>query len=98
MSVCDTLVRIGWGFLTLGIVMGALWANEAWGAYWAWDPKETWAAVTWIAYLLYMHSRPAIKKNSRAFALLLFCFILLQMCWWGVNYLPSAQEFSAHTY
>lgn len=98
MQVCDALVRMGWGFLTLGMVMGALWAKQAWGDYWAWDPKETWAAITWVGYLLYMHLRPRLKDNRKAFGLLVFGFILLQMCWWGVNYLPAAQDLSIHTY
>lgn len=126
LRLCDTLVRMGWGFITMGIVMGALWAKQAWGDYWTWDPKETWAAATWLSYLLYMHLRqgsalssvtsagsvtiarqnsPAIEVAShsnkalrRTLFLLIFSFILLQMCWWGVNYLPSAQGFSLHTY
>lgn len=126
LRLCDTLVRMGWGFITMGIVMGALWAKQAWGDYWTWDPKETWAAATWLSYLLYMHLRqgsalssvtssgsvtmarqnsPAIEVAShsnkalhRTLSLLIFSFILLQMCWWGVNYLPSAQGFSLHTY
>ncbi len=131
LRLCDTLVRIGWGFLTMGIVMGALWAKQAWGDYWTWDPKETWAAATWLSYLLYLHLRqgqgcvmahhsatghfppvtvvrqayqpveatgPDVKSIRRALFLLIFSFLLLQMCWWGVNYLPSAQGFSLHTY
>ena len=116
LRLCDTLVRIGWGFLTMGIVMGALWAKQAWGDYWTWDPKETWAASTWLSYLIYLHMRqgqgyalsPVSSTRSvtgstrksirRALFLLIFSFILLQMCWWGVNYLPSAQGFSLHTY
>lgn len=126
LRLCDTLVRMGWGFITMGIVMGALWAKQVWGDYWTWDPKETWAAATWLSYLLYMHLRqgsalssvtsagsvtmarqnsPAIEVAShsnkalhRTLFLLIFSFLLLQMCWWGVNYLPSAQGFSLHTY
>ncbi len=101
LHLCDTLVRIGWGFLTMGIVMGALWAKQAWGDYWTWDPKETWAAATWLSYLLYLHLRQgqnSRKSLRRALFLLIFSFLLLQMCWWGVNYLPSAQGFSLHTY
>ena len=115
LHLCDTLVRIGWGFLTMGIVMGALWAKQAWGDYWTWDPKETWAAATWLSYLLYLHlrqghfsfapsSRPVSADESASrglrlsLVLLVFSFLLLQMCWWGVNYLPSAQGFSLHTY
>ena len=97
-SICDSLVRIGWSFLTLGMTMGALWAKEAWGDYWTWDPKETWALATWLAYLIYLHLRPVNKNQNILFALLIFSFILLQMCWWGINYLPSAQGVSIHTY
>ena len=96
--VCDNLVRIGWAFLTLGMTMGALWAKEAWGDYWTWDPKETWAFATWLSYLLYLHLRPANKNHNLLFALLMFSFILLQMCWWGINFLPSAQGASIHIY
>jgi ABC-type transport system involved in cytochrome c biogenesis permease subunit len=96
-DACDTIVRIGFAFLTMGIVMGALWAKAAWGDYWTWDPKETWAAVTWMAYLLYLHLRHHVKDQQYCYALLIFAFILLQMCWWGVNYLPSAGT-SIHVY
>ena len=98
MSVCDVLVRIGWAFLTLGMTMGALWAKEAWGDYWTWDPKETWAFATWISYLLYLHLRPSYKNRQVLFFWLAFSFVLLQMCWWGINFLPSAQGTSVHTY
>lgn len=98
MNVCDNLVRIGWAFLTLGMVMGALWAKEAWGDFWTWDPKETWALATWLSYLLYLHLRPRLRDNYLAFALLVFSFLLLQMCWYGINYLPSAQGSSIHVY
>lgn len=98
LGVCDNLVRIGWAFLTLGMIMGALWAKQAWGDYWTWDPKETWAAATWLSYLLYLHLRPRLKDNNIAFALLCFSFLLLQMCWYGINYLPSAQGASVHVY
>ena len=97
MTACDTLVKIGWAFLTLGMVMGSLWAKEAWGDYWVWDPKETWAAATWLGYLLYMHLRKHTKDYDYIFALLIFCFILLQMCWWGINFLPAAHT-SVHVY
>lgn len=98
LGVCDNLVRIGWAFLTLGMVMGALWAKQAWGDYWTWDPKETWAAATWLSYLLYIHLRPHIKDNNVTFALIIFSFLLLQMCWYGINFLPSAQGASVHVY
>ena len=95
----DNMVGMGWAFLTIGMLFGALWAKDAWGDYWAWDPKETWAAITWLAYLLYMHLRLTSRANPRlSLRLLLIAFVLLQMCWWGINYLPSAQGMSIHTY
>lgn len=95
----DNLVCVGLAFMTIGMLFGALWAKEAWGHYWSWDPKETWAAVTWFAYLVYIHYRRMPSHRPRlALWLLLVCFVLLQMCWWGINYLPSAQGSSVHTY
>ena len=61
MDLCDNLTYVGLAFMTLGMLTGAIWAKEAWGHYWAWDPKETWAAATWFAYLAYMPiSRPDV--------------------------------------
>lgn len=105
MQMTDRTVLLGYAFLTLGILMGALWAKEAWGHYWSWDPKETWAAVTWLTYLIYIHYRHASRQTvhgtsrSEKFALwmLVAGFCLLQMCWWGINYLPSAAG-GIHTY
>lgn len=99
MALCDNLVYVGTAFLTIGMLFGAIWAKEAWGHYWSWDPKETWAAATWLANLLYIHFRLNRQARHRAaLGLLLFSFILLQVCWFGVNYLPSAQGKSVHTY
>lgn len=97
LSRCDMLVRIGWAFLTIGMAMGALWAKAAWGDWWTWDPKETWALATWLGYLLYLHSRPLMKDRRAAAALLVFCFLMLCMCWFGVKWLPSASG-SVHVY
>lgn len=99
MAITDDLVCVGLAFMTIGMLMGAIWAKEAWGHYWAWDPKETWAAATWMAYLVYIHLRQHHPHGHRA-ALwtVVVAFVLLQMCWWGVNYLPSARGLSVHTY
>ena len=95
----DNLVYVGLIFMTFGMMFGAFWAKEAWGHYWSWDPKETWAAITWFAYLVYIHYRRLPKQNPRlALCLLILSFVLLQMCWWGINFLPSAQGASVHTY
>lgn len=99
MALCDNLVYVGTAFLTIGMLFGALWAKEAWGHYWSWDPKETWAAATWMGNLLYIHFR--LHRPARfpvALGLLVFAFVLLQVCWFGVNYLSSAQGVSVHTY
>jgi cytochrome c-type biogenesis protein CcsB len=99
MDITDNLVYVGLAFLTIGMLFGALWAKEAWGHYWAWDPKETWAAITWLCYLVYLHFRKAKPTEWRtACWILLFAFVCLQLCWWGINYLPSAQGHSVHTY
>ena len=111
LEVIDSLVYVGLIFMTFGMLFGALWAKEAWGHYWSWDPKETWAAITWFAYLVYIHYRrlPLPKEGKEALEgicqkpklslwILLVAFLLLQMCWWGINYLPSAQGSSVHTY
>lgn len=99
MDMTDNLVYVGVAFVTMGMLMGAVWAKEAWGHYWSWDPKETWAAATWLGYLVYIHYRLLkTSKNKTSMTILLFAFILLQVCWYGVNYLPSARERSVHTY
>lgn len=98
LSAADKLVYVGVAFLTFGMLSGALWAKEAWGHYWSWDPKETWALVTWLCYLLYIHLRLSGRASRFTLCLvLIFSFACLQMCWWGVNYLPSAQD-SIHVY
>ena len=99
MNITDNLVYVGVTFLSFGMLFGALWAKVAWGHYWGWDPKETWAAITWLSYLLYIHFRKVRPAEWRTGCLLLLgAFICLQMCWWGINYLPSARGISVHTY
>lgn len=93
----DNLVYVGFGFLMLGLLMGCVWAKEAWGHYWSWDPKETWAFVTSAAYLLYIHLRLRKAHPKVTVWMLPIAFILLMITWIGVNYLPSAQG-SIHTY
>lgn len=96
--MADNMIYIGFAFLTFGLLFGALWAKEAWGHYWTWDPKETWAFLTWLIYLIYIHYRLR-KKDSGTAALwiITIAFIILLIAWAGVNYLPSAQS-SVHVY
>ena len=99
LDITDNLVYVGLAFLTIGMLFGALWAKEAWGHYWSWAPKETWAAITWLAYLVYVHYCQYPRHRERlALWTLVISFVLLQMCWWGINYLPSAKGASVHTY
>lgn len=96
-KLIDNVTYIGFGFLILGMLMGAVWAKEAWGHYWSWDPKETWAFVTSAAYLVFIHMR--LQKSHQIFTLwvLPIVFVLLMITWIGVNYLPAAQN-SVHVY
>lgn len=90
----DRLLYGGVAFFTIGMLTGALWAKQAWGAYWSWDPKEAWAVATWGLYLLAIH----LRGRGRGFvAVVVAAFLALQMCWYGVNYLPSAER-SVHAY
>lgn len=98
LKLADNSVYLGFAFLTFGLLFGALWAKEAWGHYWTWDPKETWALLTWLVYLIYIHLRIKKKTNTtQALWILTFAFIILLVCWFGINYLPAAQN-SLHIY
>lgn len=82
------LIGIGFSFLTIGILSGAVWANEAWGSYWSWDPKETWALITWIVFAIYLHTR-LIKgwKGKKSAFVASLGFFILWVCYLGVNLL-----------
>ncbi len=98
LALADSFVNIGFSFLTMGIIFGALWAKTAWGHYWTWDPKETWALITWMSYLLYLHVRFRHPSHTViALWILALGFVVLLFCWFGINYLPAAQS-SVHTY
>ena len=94
----DNLLGGGLALFTVGMLTGALWAKQAWGEYWSWDAKEAWAAATWFIYLGAIHLRLLRPKATRKFCVVLIvAFLSLQMCWYGVNYLPSATK-SIHSY
>mmetsp|Transcript_58899 Transcript_58899/g.172395 ORF Transcript_58899/g.172395 Transcript_58899/m.172395 type:complete len:424 (+) Transcript_58899:40-1311(+) len=77
---------LGFGFLTIGIVSGAVWANEAWGNYWSWDPKETWALITWFVYAGYLHTRLQLGWDTRDSSKIgAFGFFVVWLCYIGVN-------------
>lgn len=84
------LIALGFAFLTLGILTGAVWAKYAWGQYWGWDPKETWALVTWLVYAIYLHTRRLKNwKGIKSNWLSVIGFITVLFTYFGVNYLLS---------
>ena len=81
---------IGFPLLTIGILSGAVWANEAWGEYWSWDPKETWAFITWLIYAIYLHTRITKGWQGTKPALIASIgFIVVWVCYLGVNLLSK---------
>lgn len=97
MPVLDAVVRLGFAFLVLGLITGAVWAKQAWGDYWAWDPKETWAFITVSAYLVYIHLRARRVLTRGTLGLLTVAFLLLLITWLGMSFIPAAQT-SVHVY
>jgi ABC-type transport system involved in cytochrome c biogenesis permease subunit len=93
----DGMVGAGFGLLTLGMLMGMVWAKAAWGHYWEWDPKETWALATALACLVYIHLRRQSHAPRFALWMVPVTFLLLLITWIGVNYLPAAHS-SIHVY
>ena len=82
------VIGLGFPFLTIGIIAGGVWANEAWGSYWSWDPKETWALITWIVFASYLHSRLTKGWEGKKTAILgSLGFIVIWICYLGVNFL-----------
>nr|WRQ18023.1 cytochrome c heme attachment protein [Leonotis leonurus] len=82
------VISLGFIFLTIGILSGAVWANEAWGSYWSWDPKETWAFITWIIFSIYLHTRTNIKlKGANSAIVASIGFLIIWICYFGVNLL-----------
>lgn len=81
-------IGIGFCFLTLGILSGAVWANETWGNYWSWDPKETWAFITWLTFACYLHSRLIGGwTGAKPAWIASFGFVIVWVCYLGVNLL-----------
>nr|YP_010848810.1 cytochrome c heme attachment protein [Hunteria zeylanica]WEV93461.1 cytochrome c heme attachment protein [Hunteria zeylanica] len=82
------VISLGFLFLTIGILSGAVWANEAWGSYWNWDPKETWAFITWIVFAIYLHTRTNINLQGANSAIVASIgFLIIWICYFGVNLL-----------
>jgi cytochrome c-type biogenesis protein CcsB len=82
------IIGLGFPFLTIGIISGGVWANEAWGSYWSWDPKETWALITWIIFATYLHSRITKGWEGKKTAIIgSVGFFVIWICYLGVNFL-----------
>lgn len=82
------ILGIGFPLLTIGILSGAVWANEAWGSYWSWDPKETWALATWLVFAIYLHLRISKGWRGKKPAILASLgFVTVWICFLGVNLL-----------
>lgn len=81
-------ISIGFAFLTLGIITGSIWARQAWGTYWQWDPKETWSLVTWFLYLVQIHQRLTVGwRGKRAAVMAIVGFASVLFTLFGVTYL-----------
>ncbi|RJP71700.1 MAG: c-type cytochrome biogenesis protein CcsB [Candidatus Abyssobacteria bacterium SURF_17] len=84
------LVLFGFPLLTLGIVSGSAWAEQAWGRYWSWDPKETWSLITWTVYAVYLHAMTMARwRGGRASAINILGFVCIIMTFLGVNWIAK---------
>jgi cytochrome c-type biogenesis protein CcsB len=83
-------ITVGFPLLAFGIILGAMWANYAWGGYWSWDPKETWSLIVFLIYGAYIHARMTRDWEGRRSAIYaIFGFLMVIFCFWGVNFLLS---------
>jgi len=83
-------IVFGFMWLSAGIITGAIWANEAWGTYWSWDPKETWSIITWFFYALILHARFTREWRGQRIAwLAMLGFVAVLFTYFGVNFLLS---------
>lgn len=90
---------VAWGFIffTLGaLILGAVWANKAWGTYWSWDPKETWSLITWFIYAAYLHARVTRGwRGKKAAYVAIFGFLSTIFLYWGVSFvLPGLHAYA----
>ena len=87
-SLSYRTITVGFLLLSVGLVSGAVWANEAWGSWWSWDPKETWALICWLVYAAYLHTRLIRGWQGRRPAIVASVgLVVIAVCYIGVNLL-----------
>ena len=87
-SLSYRAITAGFLLLTIGLISGAVWANEAWGSWWSWDPKETWAFICWLVYAAYLHTRITRGWQGKKPAIVAIAgFFVIVVCYLGVNLL-----------
>jgi cytochrome c-type biogenesis protein CcsB len=96
-SINYRCLTLGFPLMTMGIISGAMWANSAWGGYWRWDPKETWALITWFLYAALLHGRLVVGWRGRRAAIFMivgFCFLVFSYLGVGLL-LPGEHNFKS---
>ena len=89
------MIVFGFLFLTIGIITGSVWANDAWGTYWSWDPKETWSLITWFVYATLLHARLVRGWSGKRIAYLsIVGFAAVMFTYFGVNLLPGLHSYA----
>ncbi len=90
------MIMLGFLFLSIGIITGAVWANSAWGRYWGWDPKETWSLITWFIYATVLHAKMMRGWHGKKIAYLsIVGFAAVLFTYFGVNWLPGLHSYGA---
>lgn len=93
LDAAHEFVRIGVPFMTLGMCIGAIWAEQAWGIYWSWDAKETFSLVTWLVYLCFLHLMRMKHSKVAANIIQMLGFVALLVTFIGTNYLESVHAY-----
>lgn len=87
-ELCYKFITFGFFLLTMVIISGAIWAEQAWGSYWSWDPKETWSLITWFIYGACLHARQTYGwRGRRSLVIAIIGFVAVLFTFFGVNYL-----------
>jgi ABC-type transport system involved in cytochrome c biogenesis permease subunit len=93
-EMASIFISAGFVIFSFGIITGAVWAQTAWGRYWGWDPKETWALITWLVYAASLHARKKSSNSGRLYAgLVILGLACILFTYFGVNYLPGLHSY-----